>query len=136
MNTWKVYWWEDGRKKFKRFDGPKPTLAVERAKELKREGKEVAVVSSSKAFSIPPSKVYDREPGMLWCPYCVAFRRFKIYALKREHYVAEAKLRCPVCSISTDDYYVKKHNQDTKATWEILSRENQRREKQKEKPSE
>lgn len=122
-NAWKVYWWEDGKKKFKRFDQHKPTEAVAYAKELKRKGTEVAVVSSRKAYRVPEAKRYSREPGMLWCPYCVEWRRFKLFALRREHYITAEEMRCPVCTISTGDFYVRKYNQEIKGAEELIYQE-------------
>jgi hypothetical protein len=123
LNTWKVYWWAEGKKKFRRFPGPKPTEAIAYAKELKKAGTEVAIVSSSKAFRVPEAKKYSREPGMLWCPYCIDWRWFKIMAIRREHYTSAEALRCPVCHISTDDYYVRKFNEEVRSTSEILAQE-------------
>lgn len=122
-NSWKVYWWEDGKKKFKRFLQDKPTEAIAYAKELRRQGKEIEVVSARRAFRTTEAKRLEREPGMLWCPYCVKWRRFKIFSVRREHYISEAFLRCPVCTVSTNDYYVKKFNLEVRSTEEIILQE-------------
>jgi hypothetical protein len=122
-NSWKVFWWEEGRKKFRRFNQHKPTEAVAFAKDLKKKGIEVAVVSGRKAYRIPESKKFNREPGMLWCPYCVEWRRFKEFALKKENYVTGADFRCPVCTISTADYFVRKYNEEIREAASLLYQE-------------
>jgi hypothetical protein len=41
--------------------------------------------------------------GIYWCPYCIKLRRFEADTLKRS-------VHCPVCSVSTKDFYVRLHN--------------------------
>ena len=111
MKRWKVLWRnQEGQKKFRRFQGDKPTEAVQFAKELKRQGLKPNVISSSHAF--PPTREQEekRRPGQIWCPYCLRWRSFKLMVLKRATYETDALMRCPVCTISTNDFFVKKYN--------------------------
>lgn len=108
--AWKVLWKKDTGKTFRRFEDPKPTEAIAFAKKLKREGFEPVVISANKAY--PPTKKQEekRRAGDMWCPYCIRWRSFKLYALKRKNYTTDAFLRCPVCTISTNDFFVRKYN--------------------------
>jgi len=108
---WKVLWKnKEGKKTFRMFPGPKPTEAVIYARQLKRDGLAPNVISAGHAY--PPTKEQEekRRPGMMWCPYCIKWRTFKLLAIKRPTYTSEAFMRCPVCTISTNEFYVKKYN--------------------------
>lgn len=108
--NWKVLWKkEDGPKTFKRFPDDLKT-AIIFAKSLKRQGLKPNVVSSNKAW--PPTKEQElkRRPGDMWCPYCIKWRHFKLFAVKKSGYTSEAFMRCPVCTISTNDHWVKRYN--------------------------
>lgn len=111
MQKWMVLWKnEEGKRKRKMFDGPKPSEAIKYAKGLKRDGVNVDVASAGHAF--PPSEKQElkRRPGMLWCPYCIKFRNFRLLRLKTQYGTSGADLRCPICLISTNHYYVKRYN--------------------------
>lgn len=111
VRRWKVLWrTAEGKKSFRRFEGAKPSEAVQYAKELKRQGLKPNVISANHAY--PPTKEQEekRRPGQLWCPYCIKWRNFKLMALKRATYITDAFMRCPICTISTNDFYVKKYN--------------------------
>lgn len=108
---WKVLWkTPEGQSKFKVFEGKKPSDAVLYAKSLKKQGLKPAVVSANYPYPPTPQQENNRRPGMIWCPYCLRWRNFKLFAIKRATYVTDAQMRCPICKISTNDYYVKKHN--------------------------
>ena len=108
---WKVLWrTEEGQKKFKRFVGAKPSEAVQFAKSLKSQGLKPNVISTSHAFAPTVEQEKNRRPGMIWCPYCIRWRNFKLMALKKSTYTTDAFMRCPVCTISTNDFFVKKYN--------------------------
>lgn len=111
MRKWKVLWVNlEGKKRFRKFEGDKPSEAVQFAKSLKQQGLKPNVISASHAF--PPTKEQEinRRPGLIWCPYCLRWRKFKLFAIKRSTYRTEAFMRCPVCTISTNDFFVKKYN--------------------------
>lgn len=111
MQKWLVLWrTEEGKKFRKLFDGPKPTEAVQYAKELKRQDLKPSVISTGHAYPPGEKQELKRRPGMLWCPYCVKFRHFKLIAIKHPTYTSEAFMRCPVCLISTNEFWVKKYN--------------------------
>lgn len=59
------------------------------------------LVSCSKAIAPPPD--YHPSSGLLWCPHCGAKRKYVWYP-RWENYI------CPICNISTADFYVKKYN--------------------------
>lgn len=108
---WKVLWkTADGKKTFRKFDGPKPSEAVQFAKQLKRQGLAPNVISVNHAYPPTQQQEEKRRTGQIWCPYCLRWRSFKLYAIRRKTYVTDAQMRCPVCTISTNDFYVKKFN--------------------------
>ncbi len=73
-NIWKVFFWEEGKKKVRKFIGDKPTDAISYAKEIKARGVPVEVVSGRKAYRPSTEKRLERMPGQLWCPYCIKYR--------------------------------------------------------------
>lgn len=109
--SWKVLWTKpEGGKSYKKFVDKSPKEAIAFGKELKRQGIRPSIISSNKAW--PPTKEQEinRRPGDIWCPYCIKWRRFKLFAIRKKNYTTDAFLRCPVCTISTNDFYVKKYN--------------------------
>jgi hypothetical protein len=111
MITWKVIWTKpEGGKTFRKFQGAKPSEAVQFAKSLKQQGLSPNVICANKAWPITQKQELKRRPGMVWCPYCVKWRNFKLFAIRRKTYVTDALMRCPVCTVSTNDFYVKKFN--------------------------
>ncbi|HET7713633.1 MAG TPA: hypothetical protein VFK94_04895 [Patescibacteria group bacterium] len=111
MRRWTVKWRNpEGKLSKKHFEGKSPAEAVQFAKQLKKQGLSPNVFSSNHAF--PPTKDQEekRRPGMMWCPYCIKWRNFKMMAIKRSTYTSEAFMRCPICTISVNDYYVRKYN--------------------------
>jgi hypothetical protein len=111
MIVWKVLWTKsEGGKTFRKFPGSSPKDAVEFAKELKRQGMKPNVVCANKAWRPTTEQELKRRPGMIWCPYCVKWRNFKLFRVRKKSYTTEAFMRCPVCTISTNDFYVKKFN--------------------------
>ena len=110
MRSWKVIWSEEGKKKLKRFTGDRPSEAVQFAKSLKQQGLKPNVVSANYPYRPTKEQEEKRRPGRIWCPYCIKWREFKLFALRKATYTTEAMMRCPVCTISTNDFYVKKFN--------------------------
>jgi len=118
QNAWKVIWTMDGHKKLRRFESESPSPAIEFGKGIKRGGgTDVAVVSCRKAFH--PPKGQERPAGGVWCPYCVKWRGFKEIAIQREGYTTAAILRCPVCSISIHDAYVREFNFELSVHYQV-----------------
>jgi hypothetical protein len=123
-NAWKVFWVEDGKKRKRHFEGDrfwaesrgvefheKPLeAAVAYAKELKQRGLEPELVSGRRAFIQKREQLRPPRLGLTWCPYCVKWREFRLLRIKRSAYVGTPALRCPVCTISEEDFYVKKYN--------------------------
>lgn len=77
---------------------------VNKAAELKRKHKDwkIYVISLTVPFKTP-NKPNPCKRGVYWCPYCRAWR---------EYYWDDwvGRWKCPVCGISTRDYYVKQCN--------------------------
>jgi len=48
----------------------------------------------------PPTDGQAKK-NQLWCPYCVEYRKFKHDG---------TRLVCPVCEVSTEDFYTKRYN--------------------------
>lgn len=129
-NAWKVQFHKEGKLVFKKFEGnsPKASGAVDFAAALKNRGISVDVISVRRAFP-PPLKdrkkpwLGTQDPpqhGLLWCPYCLKWRDFHYAAIMRETLGPEM-FRCPVCTISTSDYYVKKFNPEMFLRLEIAA---------------
>jgi len=111
MRKWKVIWKTDeGKKTFRTFKGSKPSEAVQYAKSLKHKGLHPVVISSNHAYAPTQKQEINRRQGMIWCPYCIKWRSFQLYSIRRATYVTAPVMRCPVCTISTNDFYVKKYN--------------------------
>lgn len=108
--TWKVIWRDTDNKPRIKKRITELKEAIQYAKGLKKLGLKPSVVSANKAY--PPTKEQQlkRKPGQMWCPYCINWRKFRLYRIKTPNYVTEAKMRCPICTISTDDYFVRKYN--------------------------
>lgn len=100
----------EGKLTKKRFEGKSPAEAVQYAKDLKKQGLEPNIYCANHAFRPTQEQEQKRRPGMVWCPYCIKWRDFKLISIRRSTYTSEAFMRCPVCTISTNDFYVKKYN--------------------------
>lgn len=117
MNVWAVIWIENNRKHMKNgFQGdlPKSSGAYDFAKSLVARGilvDNVHVISKRKAYG--PTKRHPKPPqlGMWWCPYCLKWRYFREFAVRRDGIIGPAEMRCPICTISIHDFYVRKYNQ-------------------------
>jgi hypothetical protein len=115
-NGWTVIWFDGGRKLKKNgFEGDSPTAsgAVAYAKAIIARGipvDKVNVISKRKAFAPTTNMLARREPGLAWCPYCLKWREFRTYAIRVDGVIGPEALRCPICTISSHDYYVKKYN--------------------------
>lgn len=61
---------------------------------------------------IRPMVKLNRE-GVWWCPFCVKLRRFKFekgWTTTEGIYVAEPRMRCPVCKVDHNSFDVRKWN--------------------------
>lgn len=117
--SWRAIWTEDGKLLSKRFWGDKPTNAVTFAKDLKRRGISVDVVSVMKAFPPPIGKLRPDRPGLLWCPYCIKWREFVEAEVKTKEFMTPSLLRCPTCTISVKDAYVRGFNPEVVIRYEL-----------------
>ena len=114
MNTWSVIWWQSGKKYIKRFPGDKPSEsgAIDFGKKLQDRGIKPNIISAKKAFA-PPFKIRTPpELGMIWCPYCLKWRWFVNKAIRHGELVGPSLWRCPICTISIRDAYVRMYNPD------------------------
>jgi hypothetical protein len=108
---WKVIWTTaDGRKALKKFEAVKE--AVEFCRNQIAAGLEAFVVSARKAYGPKSRPKAGPRPGSryLWCPYCIDWRIFHYRAIKKDGLRSPAALRCPVCTISDSDFFVRKYN--------------------------
>jgi hypothetical protein len=109
---WKVIWTtDDGKRALKKFDDIKVAIALK--KELTaRYHREAFVVSATKAYGPKSRPKAGPRPGSryLWCPYCIDWRIFHYRAVKKDGLRSPAAIRCPVCTISDADYFVRKFN--------------------------
>ena len=116
VNGWIVIWLDGGKKLKKNgFEGDSPTAsgAIAYAKALIARGilvKNVHVISKRKAFAPTEKMQAKQEDGALWCPYCLKWRHFRVSAIIRDGILGPESLRCPICSISVNDFYVKRYN--------------------------
>ena len=123
-NAWRVYWTEEGRRKYRHFEGSESNAerkglrwyekplesAVAFAKELKKQGHAPEIVSCRQAF-IPTLKDKKPGPGFMWCPYCMKWRQFRLFkVLRKDGIPSQGANRCPVCTITEDNYYVQRYN--------------------------
>lgn len=72
-----------------------------------RDGKfsgPIQLFTVNRTFSTPKPWQFDLTDGRTWCPYCRAGREFWE---DKEYEV----WRCPVCAISSSDYYVRRCNE-------------------------
>ena len=113
-NAWKVIWYDDDRKFLKRFEGdsPRESGAIEFGKSLQSVGiKSIHIVSQRKAFAPPKDKLVPPEHGMLWCPYCLKWKTFiETSIMDKDGIRSPIDWRCPVCTISIRNFYVRRYN--------------------------
>lgn len=112
---WKVIWYKDGKKFKKPFQGDKPreSGAIDYARSLIAKGvpkDDVHLVSMVTAFAPLKSTPTAPQPGMVWCPYCLKWRFFVEKALLIGGFRTPLLWRCPICSISIKDVWVRKFN--------------------------
>jgi len=69
-----------------------------------RLGEKASKVHFAYGTSTSPPTGSKPPKGMLWCPYCRDFRKFKSHSKDHDRKV------CSVCGISTKDFYVRVHN--------------------------
>lgn len=115
-NTWNVIWYRENKKYIKGpFVGDKPSEsgALAFAKKLKGKGIPVSnihIVSRRKTFAPPPDKLKAPDPGMTWCPYCLKWREFVEKAIRKDGLLGPVDWRCPICTVSIHDYYIRMYN--------------------------
>lgn len=75
---------------------------------VRRNGKKVKKLVT---YDVNPMVTMNLR-GILWCPYCMEFRRFQKYEQFRWEGIVVPKERicCPMCGISTEAGAVKLHN--------------------------
>lgn len=114
QNAWNVFWLsEDGARKYKKFEGdsPRGSGAIDFAKKLRSFGRtNIEIVSRRKAFAPPPKQSKAPEAGMVWCPYCLKWRHFVNTSIRHNGIKGPQLFRCPICTISIKDYYVRLYN--------------------------
>jgi hypothetical protein len=117
MNSWKVIWYENNKKLKKTGfpgDSPKASGAIDYARRIIARGVPVGnvhVVSMRRGFGPTDQMKLKQEAGTSWCPYCVKWREFRIFAVKiSDGSISPADFRCPICTISVNDYWVRMHN--------------------------
>lgn len=110
---WKVIWREQGKLRLKRFQD-KLQDAIAFYREQKGLEKEVYLVCANKGFPPfkPGHKRYVERPSSkhMWCAYCMAWRQFRMTAIRTDGILGEPQLRCPICTISINDWYIQKYN--------------------------
>jgi rubrerythrin len=120
-NHWKVIWVDKKkRKRLTRFKEVKD--AVVYRDRLKADNLEVYVVSASQSYPIPRfTKSGKRHPKAdrpssrhWWCPYCIEWRMFEHSAIRYKTdgfwLTGPEQWRCPICTISEAEYWVRKYN--------------------------
>jgi hypothetical protein len=114
MQSWNVIWWDGHEKFIKRFPGDKPSSsgALAFAKRQQERGLKPYIVSASKAFG--PTRDVQLQPrpdDAIWCPYCLKYRQFHKKAILRDGVLGPELWRCPICTISIKDAYVRMYNE-------------------------
>jgi hypothetical protein len=116
VNGWKVIWFDGDKKLVRKFEGdsPRESGAVDFGKRLQASGhNRVHIVSQRKAFAPPQDKRQAPERGMLWCPYCLKWRNFVETSIQGQDGTrSPIQWRCPICTISVNNFYVRRHNLD------------------------
>lgn len=116
-NTWKIIWTDkEGKRRLKRFGDVKEAIA--KRDSLREAGLDPNVVSAVHAFAIPkldkkgkPHRKSQPPSGRhIWCPYCIEWRLFSVSAIRFDGISSPEANRCPVCTISDEDFHVKKMN--------------------------
>ena len=108
----KVFWSSGGRRVFKTCEDV--TAAKEFRKKLRERGVEGEIYLVSKAKAYAPQKHSGDRPSRnhLWCPYCVAWRVFKLMSyVSKEFPTPSEETRCSVCHMPVTNYYVQLYNQ-------------------------
>lgn len=115
-NSWRVIWFESNRK-FKKSnfpgDSPRASGAIDYAKSIVARGipvSNVHVVSMRKTYAPTPKMLKEQPQGTFWCPWCIKWREFRTFAVDRNGEVGIEMLRCPICTISVNDFFIKKYN--------------------------
>lgn len=91
-------------KKIYKYNFKKAKALALKAKEKYADRPDVKVYLISCTKAIPPKPQWRRSTFKhLWCPYCAAERRFK----DNKQWGTK---QCPVCGITTADYWVKTYN--------------------------
>jgi hypothetical protein len=113
MNSWKVLWDDAAaeRRRFKKFEGDSPKEAVAFGRKLRDRGLTVlGIISMRVAYAPPKDKPKPDQYGIMWCPYCVKWRLWEFLGVHVGEVVLDPELRCPVCTISINHYWVRYFN--------------------------
>ena len=108
---WKVLWRDEtGRRLFKTCENV-PEAKAFRTK-LRDRGITGPIHLISKAWAYPPQKSAGPRPnGLLWCPYCVSWRNFKLISYRTKEFpTPDEAVLCEVCSIPIINGFVQKYN--------------------------
>jgi hypothetical protein len=115
-NKWKVIWYENNHKLKKSGfpgDSPRASGAIDYAKSIISRGisaSDVHVVSQRKAFAPTTQMQAKQIAGTSWCPYCLKWREFRLFAIMSDGIAGPEDFRCPICTISVNDHYVRRYN--------------------------
>ena len=107
----KVLWDRDGRRVFKTCEDV--ATAKQFRADLRAQGVEGEIYLVSKAKAYGPQKHSGSKPSRshLWCPYCVAWRIFKLMSyVSKEFPTPSEEVRCSICHMPVTNYYVRLYN--------------------------
>lgn len=129
-----------GHRVEKRYDDH--TEAVAAAKKLRSKGVKahVALLRTDRRWLFPPvdDDLSERDAGKLWCPYCRAWRYFKVPPFRSgaefgtDHWYLntfhkEGIAACSWCLISELDFDVRRAN----VTWTEMGKKRRRRKRRR-----
>lgn len=131
---------KDGRRLEKRYEDHRDAVTIVRTLRKKGVKATVATCLVVNARKYPPADddLHARDEGMLWCPYCGAWRWFKVPKFTPHTKVMTAPwimnsmhrqdIRvCAWCQISLHDFWVRKANGITAETAGTRRRKKKRR---------
>lgn len=106
----KVLWTRDGRRVFKTCEDV--ATAKEFRKKLRTDGVEGNIYLISKAKAYAPQPHSGPKPkDHMWCPYCVAWRVFKLMSFKSKEFPTPSEeVMCSVCLMPVSNYWVQYYN--------------------------
>lgn len=132
--------YHQGRRVEKRYDDH--TDAVATCKKLRTKGVKahVALIRPDKRWLFPPADddLSERDDGKLWCPFCRAWRYFKVPPFREGAEVSteawfmnslhrQEIAACSWCHISEMDFDVRRAN----GTWAEIGRKRRRKKRRR-----